>query len=299
MVAQVRAHYYNDANTIEPTTGFVSALRAILGTNIVCADFLADAATTEVIDYQPVRGRSFKRVWSMLDNSAAAETLPDLFHQVSEPKRDEVPVHYLDIAGTPQPDEARIHGPRRATECLMAAMLGQQHVPDILDCLAQLSNDEVPTPPKLASAMLDLLPAERLAQPRLPMAGPVLQVRRLPAGDRRRACSMGSVDWEPDFEKRREHIYRNMLFGTSITEMTGIISRRTLYCSRDAAGEHSVIRFDIDDGNLPFIRAEHDFIDSGRCQICGAPEDLSAARAARTTPTRSFTGPTRRRRWKT
>ncbi|WP_280476655.1 hypothetical protein [Nocardia farcinica] len=33
-----------------------------------------------------------------------------------------------------------------------------QHVPDILDCLAQLSNDEVPTSPKLASAMLDLLP---------------------------------------------------------------------------------------------------------------------------------------------
>ena len=32
------------------------------------------------------------------------------------------------------------------------------HVPDILDCLAQLSNDEVPTPPKIARSMLDLLP---------------------------------------------------------------------------------------------------------------------------------------------
>jgi hypothetical protein len=103
MLAEVRAHYYDDANTIEPTVGFVSALRAILSTNILRADFLADAASTEVIDYQPVRGGYFKRVWSMLDDSAAADTQPDLFHQVPEPKVDEVPVHYLDLASSPGP----------------------------------------------------------------------------------------------------------------------------------------------------------------------------------------------------
>lgn len=104
MLAEVRAHYYNDANTMEPTAGFVSALRAILGTNILRADFLTDA--TEVIDYQPVRGRYFKRVWSMLDDAAAAETQPDLFHPVPEPKVDEAPVHYLDLAATPEPTRA-------------------------------------------------------------------------------------------------------------------------------------------------------------------------------------------------
>jgi site-specific DNA-methyltransferase (adenine-specific) len=69
-----------------------------------------------------------------------------------------------------------------------------------------------------------------------------------------------------------------MIFGCGITELTGIISRRTVYYSRHAAGDHSVIRFEDDDGNLPFVRAEHDFND-GRCRICGAPEDLERGAA--------------------
>jgi len=34
------------------------------------------------------------------------------------------------------------------------------HNPDVLSCLASLSNDEVFTPPTIASKMLDLLPKE-------------------------------------------------------------------------------------------------------------------------------------------
>ena len=34
------------------------------------------------------------------------------------------------------------------------------HIPDVLDCLANLSNDEVFTPPKIVNQMLDLLPEE-------------------------------------------------------------------------------------------------------------------------------------------
>lgn len=97
----VRSHYYGDANTIEPTDGFVSAVRTILDTNVLCADFLADAATTEIIDYQPRPGGHFLRDWSMLDGSATAETEPTLFNQSPEPKRDVFPVHYLDLAATP------------------------------------------------------------------------------------------------------------------------------------------------------------------------------------------------------
>lgn len=103
MLDVVRSHYYSDANTVEPTKGFVSAARAILGTNILCADFLAEAATPEFIDYQAVRSGYFMRVWSVLDGTVANETQPDLFHQAPEPKRDETPVHYLDLAATPDP----------------------------------------------------------------------------------------------------------------------------------------------------------------------------------------------------
>ncbi len=34
------------------------------------------------------------------------------------------------------------------------------HNPDVLNCLANLSNDEVFTPPRIANQMLDLLPQE-------------------------------------------------------------------------------------------------------------------------------------------
>jgi len=103
MLDVVRSHYYSDANTVEPSDGFVSAARSILGTNLLCADFLADAATTEVVEYQPQAIGYFMRAWSMLDGSSPAETALTLFHQVPEPKRDEVPVHYLDLASTPDP----------------------------------------------------------------------------------------------------------------------------------------------------------------------------------------------------
>jgi site-specific DNA-methyltransferase (adenine-specific) len=84
---------------------------------------------------------------------------------------------------------------------------------------------------------------------------------------------VGLAKWEPDFEKRRDHIYRNMLWGAAITEITGQISRRTLYYSHDASSEHSVVRFETASGNLPFVPAAHVF-KKGRCELCGAPETL-------------------------
>lgn len=155
----------------------------------------------------------------------------------------------------------------------MIAAPKPQHIPDILDCLAQLSNDEVPTPPKLARAMLDLLPDEVWSEPDYRWLDPFSKsgiFLREAAG----RLLEGLAGWEPDFDKRREHIYREMLWGTSITEMTGQISRRTLYYSRDASGEHSVIPLETAAGNLPFVPAEHSFDSKGRCTICGAPEDL-------------------------
>ena len=148
----------------------------------------------------------------------------------------------------------------------------RQHVPDILDCLAQLSSDEVPTPPKLARAMLDLLPDAVWSDPGLRWLDPCCKsgvfLREIVS-----RLLDGLAEWEPDFEKRREHIFRNMVFGVAITEITGYVSRRTVYYSRDASGEHSVVRFDDEAGNLPFAPSEHDF-NKGRCLVCGAPEGL-------------------------
>jgi site-specific DNA-methyltransferase (adenine-specific) len=148
-----------------------------------------------------------------------------------------------------------------------------QHVPDILDCLAQLSNDEVPTPPKVVGAMLNLLPDDVWSQPDYrwldPFSKSGIFLREIAT-----RLFDGLADWEPDFIKRRDHIFRNMLYGTSVTEMTGIISRRSVYGTYDASGPHSVVRFDDAQGNIPFIYSEHDFGKNKRCKLCNAPADL-------------------------
>lgn len=155
----------------------------------------------------------------------------------------------------------------------MSAPRFGHHVPDILDCLAQLSNDEVPTPPKLARAMLDLLPNDVWSRPDLVWLDPFSKSGVFLREIATRLFD-GLADWEPDFRVRREHILRKMLYGTSITEMTGIISRRSLYCSANASGPHSVVRFAEPHGNLPFIPAMHEFQDNGRCRLCNAPVEL-------------------------
>ncbi len=148
-----------------------------------------------------------------------------------------------------------------------------QHVPDILDCLAQLSNDEVPTPPKLARAMLDLLPEEVWSQPDFTWLNPFSKSGVFLREIASRLLD-GLAGWQPDFVERREHIFRSMLFGASITQMTGIISRRSVYCAADASSAHSIVRFDEPHGNLPFVPAKHDFKSDGRCRLCNAPQEL-------------------------
>jgi site-specific DNA-methyltransferase (adenine-specific) len=154
-----------------------------------------------------------------------------------------------------------------------------QHVPDILDCLAQLSNDEVPTPPKLARAMLDLLPDEVWGKVDYVWLDPFCKSGIFLREAAARLLE-GLSDQIPNFDERRNHIYRDMLWGTSITQMTAMISRRSLYCSRDASGDASVVHFDDESGNLPFVRADHTFPKkkdgtvTGGCTQCGAPLSL-------------------------
>ncbi|WP_214056876.1 Eco57I restriction-modification methylase domain-containing protein [Nocardioides aquaticus] len=150
--------------------------------------------------------------------------------------------------------------------------------------MAQLSNDEVPTPPKLARAVLDELPGNVWGTPDYVWLDPFCKsgvFLREAAG----RLLEGLSDQFPDFDARRDHIYRNMLWGTSITEMTGLISRRSLYYSRDASGSDSVVQFDDGAGNLPFVHTRHTYpkkIDgtvTGGCLKCGAAFDLERGEA--------------------
>jgi site-specific DNA-methyltransferase (adenine-specific) len=147
------------------------------------------------------------------------------------------------------------------------------HIPDILDCLAQLSNSQVPTPPKIARAMLDLLPAEVWTDPDLRWIDPFTKSGVFLREVASRLLD-GLAEAEPDLGRRREHIFREMLFGCAITQITGIIARRTLYYSREADGERSVVAFDRDHGNVPFVAAEHTFEEDRSCVVCGAPASL-------------------------
>lgn len=155
----------------------------------------------------------------------------------------------------------------------------ERHLPDILDVIAALSSNAVPTPPVLARALLDLLPPGVWANPHYRWLDPATKSGSILREVARRLM-VGLASWEPDPDRRAEHIMRNMLFGCGITQMHGEMTRRSVYLSRDAAGEFSVVRFDTADGNLPFVPAEHDYPTgkdgraSRACRVCGAPVAL-------------------------
>lgn len=154
-----------------------------------------------------------------------------------------------------------------------------QHIPDILDVIAALSSDAIPTPPLLARALLDLLPIEVWSNPDYRWLDPATKSGSILREVARRLME-GLTEWEPDPQTRVQHILKNMLFGTAITQVHGEMTRRSVYVSRDATSTHSAVLFDTTDGNLPFIQTEHDYPTnrdgraSGPCRICGAPVRL-------------------------
>ena len=77
----------------------------------------------------------------------------------------------------------------------------------------------------------------------------------------------------PDLQERTDHIFKHQLFGIAITELTSHLSRRSLYCSKTANGNYSVVHFDSVDGNLRFKAIQHRW-QNGRCVFCGAIEKM-------------------------
>lgn len=142
--------------------------------------------------------------------------------------------------------------------------------PDILEVISDLSNDEVFTPPSVAKQMLDLLPEDVWKNPSLRWIDPFTKTGVFLREITKRLL-VGLEEEFPDEQKRLDHILRNMVFGVAITELTSLMSRRSLYCSKWANSEKSAVKFPSKQGNLIYQRVEHEFF-RGRCSECLAGE---------------------------
>lgn len=148
------------------------------------------------------------------------------------------------------------------------SLFGTIYTPDVLTCLANLSNDEVFTPPSVAKAMLDMLPQELFENPDTTFLDPACKsgVFLREIADR----LIKGLAWQiPDLQKRIDHIFHNQLFGIAITELTSLLSRRSLYCSKYPNSEYSVSKFDNAQGNIRYKRINHHW-QNGKCVFCGA-----------------------------
>lgn len=144
------------------------------------------------------------------------------------------------------------------------------HIPDVLMTLSNLSNDEVFTPPDVVNAMLDLLPQELFSDPNTTFLDPACKTGVFLREIAKRLL-VGLQDEIPDLQQRIDHILHKQLFGISITELTSLLSRRSLYCSKYPNGEYSVSHFDTSEGNIRFRRTNHTWL-NGKCKYCGATE---------------------------
>ena len=146
--------------------------------------------------------------------------------------------------------------------------------PDVLSCLADLSNDEVMTPPDIANKMLDLLPQELFSNPDTKILDPCCK-----SGVFLREAAKRFIEGEKDqFNSLQECIdwvFQRQLYGIAITELTSLLSRRSVYCSKYPNSPYSITQFDKDNiqGNIIYHRIQHDWEGTGdkrTCRYCGA-----------------------------
>lgn len=154
--------------------------------------------------------------------------------------------------------------------------------PDVLTCIANLSNDEVFTPPEFANRMLDTVAeawasdhdgANVWANPEVRFLDPFTKsgvfLREIT-----KRLTEGLRDAIPDLQARVDHILSRQVFGIAITQLTSLLARRSLYCSKRANGEHSIVNsFETDAGNIWFERMEHTW-KGAKCVYCGAPRAI-------------------------
>jgi hypothetical protein len=153
--------------------------------------------------------------------------------------------------------------------------------PDVLTCIANLSNDEVFTPPEVANRMLDTLAeawaashgganlwTDKTVKFLDPCTKSGVFLREITS-----RLTKGLADEMPDLNERVSHILTKQVFGIGITHLTSLLARRSVYCSKHAKGEHSIAKsgFASDSGNIWFERTEHMWV-NGKCTYCGASQ---------------------------
>ena len=144
--------------------------------------------------------------------------------------------------------------------------------PDILNCLANLSSDEVFTSPELANRMLDLLPQELFHSSKTRFLDPCSKSGVFLREIAKRLLA-GLEEQIPDLQQRIDHIMTKQVFGIACTDLTAEMSRRTLYCTKQANGKYSVsTTFRDTQGNLRYDRCRHTWNLQGRCKHCGASQ---------------------------
>lgn len=150
----------------------------------------------------------------------------------------------------------------------MADVYQNFYNPDVLSCLANLSNDEVFTPPEVANRMLDLLPQELFRSPDTTFLDPACKSGVFLREIAKRLL-VGLENEIPDLQQRVDHIFRKQLYGIAITELTSLLSRRSVYCSKYPNSKYSVSYFENPSGNIAYKRIQHRWKD-GKCAFCGA-----------------------------
>jgi hypothetical protein len=152
--------------------------------------------------------------------------------------------------------------------------------PDVLTCIANLSNDEVFTPPEFANRMLDTLAeawaashnganiwADQTVKFLDPFTKTGVFLREITS-----RLNKGLAVEMPNLEERVNHILTQQVFGIGITHLTSLLARRSVYCSKHANGSHSIAKgFDSEAGNIWFERTEHTWANS-KCTFCGTSQ---------------------------
>ncbi len=152
-------------------------------------------------------------------------------------------------------------------------MIQTNYNPDVLSCLANLSNDEVFTPPGLVNDILDLLPQELWSDPNTKFLDPVCKSGVF-LREMAKRLMKGLEIKIPDKQARINHIFGNQLYGIAITELTALLSRRSVYCSKTANGKYSICEtFDDEQGNIRYERMHHTWQGS-KCIYCGASQEV-------------------------
>ena len=147
-------------------------------------------------------------------------------------------------------------------------MSDTKHVPDIMEVITDLSNDEVRTPPRVANQVLDLLPDEVWTNSTYRWLDPGTKSGVF-LREATKRLMVGLKSEFPDEQERLEHILQNQMFGLAVTELSGLMARRALYCSKDASSQESIVKMQKPEGHIWQRYVSHPFRES-RCPECGA-----------------------------